>query len=133
MAIQNTSPTVGQSRLTTTNEEQVVSSFLTVPGHGYQVTAAIAAVRTDADGEGAGYLLAAAFRTDADGTLSQIGTTVVVAASEDTAGWDADLDSTVDADSNPIIVANVTGENNKTIAWRCELTIVPVGAGFNQT
>jgi len=71
-------------------------------------------------------VLAAGFRTAADGTLTQIGTTDVVASSEDTAGWDADLDA-----SSTNIIAVVTGAADTDISWRCELTIVPVGAGFN--
>ena len=73
-----------------------------------------------ADGsKGAAYWLAACFRTAADGTLTQIGSTAsVIAALEDTAG----MDCTVAASGKKIQVT-VTGVAATAINWLFDSTI----------
>ena len=85
----------------------------------------IAARRTDADNESAGYGL----RGVIDSTSGSVPTTALVGAvdnyftREDNAGWDAVAEAD---DANDALVLKVTGEAAKTIRWVARINLVEV-------
>lgn len=78
-----------------------------------QVEVRVAAMRRVSQGtEGAGYFIAGTFRRK-DGTLTQIGSTRIVAGpDEDTAGWDVTFNV-----SSPNLRVQVTGASASIVQW----------------
>jgi hypothetical protein len=123
MAQHKTLALLGETVQTTDATATSLSVFTTKPNTVYFVVANVVAMNT-IDPEGGAYRRYAAFRTNAAGTLTQIGTTQTAVTLEDNSGWDATIDS-----SGTDIRVRVTGEPAVTINWRADVNINKVGTG----
>jgi len=123
MAKHNTLALLGETVQTTDATVTTVSTFSTKPSTVYFIRAYVVGMNTLALTEGAGYVRYAAFRTNAAGTLAQVGATSAAVTIEDNSGWDV----TVVASGTDILV-RVTGAS-ATINWRADVTINKVGVG----
>ena len=103
---------------TTNNIQTTISTISTANNTVYMIEAHIAARRTDAGTEGGGFVLRTAFRNDA-GTVTKIGEDKMYARDSP---WEVDAS----VSGTDIIIA-VTGENSKTINWKCTRQMTTVG------
>lgn len=96
-------------------------SMATKPLAVYKVSAKVLGVNTSTDFTQVGdYWLEAAFRTNAAGTLTQVGSTRSIhTANEDNAAWDATIDS-----SGTDIRVRVTGASSTNITWLSNVEVV---------
>lgn len=104
--------------------------FSTVPNRGYIFTAEVVALNQDLS-QAAAYVRVGAFRTNAAGVLTQVGSTTAVATIEDNAAWDLAL-AVSQTDSSgaakPEIRVNVTGAAATNVNWRADIHINRVGS-----
>ncbi len=105
-------PRVFENVVTTLNNTPtLIYTFGTASNVVYQFQVSIVACRTDARGETASYERTVHAKNIA-GTVT-IGATTSISTFEDTAAWDVTF-----AVSGTSILAQVTGENAKTINWK---------------
>ena len=96
-------------------------SMVTKPLSVYKVSVKVLGVNTSTDFTQAGdYWLESAFRTNAAGTLTQVGSTRSIhTANEDNAAWDAGITT-----SGTSIIVQVTGAAGTNITWLTNVEVV---------
>jgi hypothetical protein len=108
---------------TQTELDSVSAGFLNVPTDtAIAFTATIVARRTDADNEGAAYILKGCIDNNA-GTTALIGSVAIELLGEDTAAWDVVAEAD---DTNDRLAIKVTGEAAKTIRWLARIDYTEV-------
>ena len=113
---------IRQGRVVTTNATLTsINEITLVDNETYLIEARIVARRTGGtagtDDDGAGYIIAGTFKTAAT-VATQIGTTTVIAAHEDQAGWDVQFN-----EAGVIVKIQVQGAADNTITWHSTVFI----------
>ena len=99
-----------------------IVSFTPTASTGYQVIAYITALKTDQSALGI-YTRRAAFRVSSGGAVTQVSTTQTIGTDiEDTAGWDATIDT-----SGGAIRVRVTGAAATAVEWSAFVYVFTVG------
>lgn len=105
----------------------ILGTFPIVPSKAYTINVVALALR-DTLTEAAGYRRTATFRSNAAGTVTQVGTTTSVATHEDDSTWDVAF-----AISGTNVNVVVTGNPGKIINWRADTEISIVGFDSEKT
>ncbi len=135
MSAHNTVGLLGEAVQTTDATVTTLSYFVTVPNTAYKFNAGVVALKTDFSAAAA-YERVAGFRTNAAGTLTQVGATATPVTIEDNAAYDCEIvGGTVVLASGtvPAIILRVTGAAATVVNWRADVEILKVGIGPDQS
>jgi hypothetical protein len=108
-----------------------LSYFLTKPNTCYKFNASVVGLKTDLTAAAA-YERVAAFRTNAAGTLTQVGATATPVTIEDNGAYDCEIVAgtvTVSGVAVPAIILRITGAAVTIVNWRADVNVLTVGLG----